>query len=105
MARDAKGCNQTDLSNKLNISQNYISELETGKKTPTTAIIASLCTELDVSADYILGLQVKKDYVDDWENTSLYHIKNVRPDVYSKLRKIILLFSDLILSLITTDVR
>lgn len=47
---------QQALADILDMLQNNVSELESGKKTTTAEKIARICRHYRVSADYLLGL-------------------------------------------------
>ena len=47
---------QQALADILDMLQNNVSELESGKKTTTAEKIAKICRHYRVSADYLLGL-------------------------------------------------
>lgn len=45
---------QTELAEKLEISNNHMSSIETGKQKPSLDIFVSICIHLNVSPDYLL---------------------------------------------------
>lgn len=47
---------QQTLADVLDMLQNNVSEMESGKKTTTAEKIAKICRYYHVSADYLLGL-------------------------------------------------
>lgn len=51
---------QSQLARDLNLSQSVVNNYCTGKREPSLSVLISICKELKVSADYLLGLT---DYV------------------------------------------
>lgn len=47
--REEKGISQLELSFESGVSQNMITYIETGKRTPTLKTILKLCTALDIN--------------------------------------------------------
>lgn len=52
--REAKNLSQRALASKANSAQNTISELESGKASPTLAMIEKLCQALEIDSDVLL---------------------------------------------------
>ena len=50
------GKTQIEIANELEVSRQMISEYKTGKSVPSLEKLYELCKYLDVSADYLLGL-------------------------------------------------
>ncbi|MCM1082306.1 MAG: helix-turn-helix transcriptional regulator [Clostridium sp.] len=48
------GIHQYELAERLDISPNHLSSLETGKTKPSFDLLCKLCIELDVSPDYLM---------------------------------------------------
>ena len=59
--RESKGLSQLELSLSSGVSQTAISQMETGKKSPTLATFLKLCDALEVSPDSILALSLNDD--------------------------------------------
>ena len=55
-ARKVAGLTQAELSEKIGISEKYLSRIECGKQVPSIVIITRICEELRVSADKLLSL-------------------------------------------------
>lgn len=53
---ELKGIKQTELAAYLGIRASNISDWKKGKYKPSLDVFYKLCTYLDVSADYLLGL-------------------------------------------------
>lgn len=66
-ARLDKGYTQQSLSEKADIGEVYLSEIERGLKMPSMNLFIKLITALDISADYILRdeFPTGKDFVYD----------------------------------------
>ncbi|MDE6029772.1 MAG: helix-turn-helix domain-containing protein [Clostridiales bacterium] len=47
---------QNALAQKINMSQSVVNNYFTGKREPSLDVLISICKELQVSADYLLGL-------------------------------------------------
>lgn len=54
--RDKRKLTQKELANILSVSTDTISKYEREESKPTGETIAQICKELDVSADYLLGV-------------------------------------------------
>lgn len=48
--------NQSNLANRIGISRQCITDYKSGKSFPTIQTLARICTALDTSSDYLLGL-------------------------------------------------
>ena len=48
------GIHQYELAERLDISPNHLSSLETGKTKPSFDLLCRLCVELNVSPDYLM---------------------------------------------------
>lgn len=59
-ARKAAGLTQAELSEKIGISEKYLSRIESGKQVPSVVIVARICDVLCVSADKLLSLNQTK---------------------------------------------
>ena len=57
-ARKAKGCSQAALAERINLQRSSVSkmEAEANPNLPSVEILVALAHELEVSADYLLGL-------------------------------------------------
>lgn len=51
------GITQAELANRVKISKQCISDFKSGKSFPSIQTLRLLCKYLDVSADYLLGLE------------------------------------------------
>ncbi|MDR3294194.1 MAG: helix-turn-helix domain-containing protein [Clostridiales bacterium] len=51
------GMTTVELSKKVGVSPEMITQYKTTKKMPSLTAFAKLCEALDISADYILGLK------------------------------------------------
>lgn len=59
--RKNMGLTQADVAENMNLSVNYVSDLENGKKNMSTLTLAALCRCFDKSADYFLFGEDAKD--------------------------------------------
>ena len=55
--RTVKGMTQAQLAQALGVTQDSISLWELGKRYPDTQYIVPLCKVLQISADYLFGLE------------------------------------------------
>ena len=56
-ARKMKGLTQTELAEKLGITQKSYQRMETGNHDLKMSTIYSICKELNISADWLIGLK------------------------------------------------
>lgn len=56
LIRELKGFTQAELSQRLNLGEKEIWRYENGKSKPSADTLAQIASELQVSADYLLGL-------------------------------------------------
>jgi transcriptional regulator with XRE-family HTH domain len=59
--REARGLSQTELGDRVGLSKQQIYRYEQGRGEPDASTLTKLAKELEVSADYLLGL------VDDYQ--------------------------------------
>ena len=59
-ARLEVGFSQTGLARRIYVRRESVARWETGITIPTADNVALICKELDVSADWLLGLTKKK---------------------------------------------
>jgi transcriptional regulator with XRE-family HTH domain len=53
--RKSLGMTQKQLGEKAGIAQEFVSEIESGKKSPSVEVLVKLCGALGCSADYLVG--------------------------------------------------
>lgn len=58
--REQKGISQSELARLINRKPNFISEVESGKKSISIETLLKVIDVLDVSADELLGIKSKK---------------------------------------------
>lgn len=49
--------NQANLANKIGIARQCITDYKSGKSFPTIQTLARICDTLEISSDYLLGLE------------------------------------------------
>ncbi|WP_163853500.1 helix-turn-helix domain-containing protein [Paenibacillus elgii] len=59
--RIAHELTQKELAKALNMTESMLSRYETGKRLPNLDVFLQLANYFDVSADYLLGRDIKKD--------------------------------------------
>ena len=47
---------QTALARKISMSQGVVNNYSTGKREPSLDVLILICKELNISADYLLGI-------------------------------------------------
>lgn len=62
MLREEQNLNQTQFGKLIGMTQRKISYIECGKYEPSIDDIVSICTVLEVSADWLLGLEKGLSY-------------------------------------------
>ncbi|MDE7182411.1 MAG: helix-turn-helix domain-containing protein [Clostridia bacterium] len=55
-ALNENGISQNALAQKIFMSQGVVNNYCTGKREPSLDVLISICKELNVSADFLLGL-------------------------------------------------
>ena len=60
--REALGLTQTQLGERAGIAQEFVSEIEKGRKKPSIEVLEKLCGALGCTADYLLGMTGTKRY-------------------------------------------
>ena len=56
-AREDKGISQSELARRVGVNQRMISMMEDGYKAPGLMLAKSIAKELNVSLDYLVGLE------------------------------------------------
>lgn len=59
LSEELKNCNLTtvEIAKKVGVSPEMVTQYSTTKKLPKLDTFAKICKELDLSANYILGLE------------------------------------------------
>lgn len=70
--REEMGYKQKDIAEKLNVSNNHISYIETGKAAPSIKVFLGLCHILNADPDYFL--------------LGIFHGNNLPEKIYDKLK-------------------
>ncbi len=81
-AREKNNLTQTDLAKKMFVTRSSVNAWEMGITIPSTERLAELTTVLNVSADYLLGL-------DDIEKVSLSDLTEEQKRLVYELVKIL----------------
>ena len=79
---------QKKLGEKINVSSNHISGIETGEKKPSLETLLCICAELDVSLDYLVTGTVYTSV----ENEIIQKIRFCSMDNKKRISKIIDVF-------------
>ena len=59
------GISQKDFANRLNISNNHLSNIERGKSAPSLLLFLDICSELKTTTDYIASGTIYADIDDE----------------------------------------
>ena len=78
--RKMQDLTQLALAERVGITQAYLAELEKGTKRPSLDVLEKLCSALNCSADYLLGLSDNKSYRTMREE-SLPGLKGLTPEM------------------------
>lgn len=84
--RKAKGLNQQDLGNLVNVTKVSICCYEKGTRTPNLETFQDLLNVFNVSADYLLGNDIKADVVKEGEETYTVNIPKEAADLFNELK-------------------
>lgn len=60
--RKLQGYTQTQLAERVGITQAFLAEIENGRKRPSLDVLERLCDALGCSADYLLGISPDRQY-------------------------------------------
>lgn len=84
--RKAKGLNQQELGNLVNVTKVSICCYEKGTRTPNLDTFQDLLNVFNVSADYLLGIDVKAEVADENEQSETMLISREEADFLCELR-------------------
>ena len=83
--RKKKGYTQTDLADKLGISNRTVSKWETGNGFPDVSLLLPLCEELDISVNELLsGERLAKE---DYEKIAEVNIVEIIEKIIEKIKR------------------
>lgn len=82
--RISKGLNQREFSILIGITESSISQYERGGRSPCAEILVKISKKLNITTDYLLGLEKKE--IDIFENIKEYD-KNILMKFIDCLRK------------------
>lgn len=63
--RNSKGITQEKLSQKCNITQAYLSQIENNKKTPNLSVLSTICEELEIPLPILFFLSIDSEDIPD----------------------------------------
>jgi transcriptional regulator with XRE-family HTH domain len=84
--RKAKGLNQEELGKLVNVTKVSICCYEKGTRTPNLDTFQDLLNVLNVSADYLMGNDVKAMVVKDGEESYTVSVPKEAVDLYNELK-------------------
>jgi len=79
--RNKLNLTQSALAERVGITQAYLAELEKGTKRPSLDVLERLCSALNCSADYLLGLSDNKSYRTMREESLPAGLKSLTPEM------------------------
>ena len=82
---------QKDLAAKINISNNHLSNIETGKSAPGFATFLDICTILNADVTYIIG----GDIYPSPDDATINRFKRKSPEDKMIIGRIIDIFTDM----------
>lgn len=82
---------QKDLAAKINISNNHLSNIETGKSAPGFATFLDICTILNADVTYIIG----GDFYPSPDDATINRFKRKSPEDKMIIGRIIDIFPDM----------
>lgn len=83
--RVSTGLNQVDFAKKLNVTKQSVSNWENGNIQPSIDMLIKIATVFSVSADYLLGLDVRSTIdVSNLTEKQKYHIQSIVDDIRNK---------------------
>ena len=83
-ARMSKKYTLEKLSEKIGISRNFLWEIEAGRKAPAIQTLYNISKELDLSIDYMFGLDDNKKWLDISNNSTHTDINNILSNLSKK---------------------
>ncbi len=75
--RKGKGIKQTELAEKLNVSQQVISNIERGVTTPDIELLKKIADMYSISLDELVGRNFFGENTDDFERRIISYIKQM----------------------------
>ncbi len=83
--RVSTGLNQVDFAKKLNVTKQSVSNWENGNIQPSIDMLIKIATVFSVSADYLLGLDVRSTIdVSNLTEKQKSHIQSIVDDIRNK---------------------
>lgn len=75
--RNEKGIKQKFIAEKAGISNEYLSNIESGAKTPTIPALSKICDALEVSLAYLLLLAVETNIEESVPKEKIEDLKDI----------------------------
>lgn len=89
--REKRGWNQTELAKRLGISKSVMSRIESGTRPLEDSLLVKLVEILEVSSDYLLGVEVRQklhDELNEEDRLFIEEYKKLSANQKEKYRKI-----------------
>lgn len=100
--RKKKGQTQSQLAEKLGITDKAVSKWETGKGLPDASIMIDLCNELEINVNELLsGERLNQDNYQEKANENIVSMVKVADENRKIKNKVILIFAILIVVILT----
>lgn len=85
MVRERQGYNQKDLAHLVGTDQSYLSQIESGNKTPSMEMLYKICDALETPSELVFWFGVTSNDVPK-ENKQLFEI--LKPSIDQMLLKL-----------------
>ncbi len=81
-----KGLNQSQFAKEIGITQTYLSQIESGKKTPSTSILQTIGVHLEIPFPILFWFCLT---IDDIQESKKEHFKFIKPSIDAMIDSII----------------
>ena len=75
--RNEKGIKQKFIAEKAGMSNEYLSNIESGTKTPTISALTNICNALEISVAYLLLIAVEDNISEDVPKEKIEDLKDI----------------------------
>ena len=86
LRRSQKGLNQSQFANKIGITQTYLSQIESGKKTPSMSVLQTIGVHLEIPFPILFWFCLT---IDDIQESKRKHFKFLKPSIDAMIDSII----------------
>ena len=86
LRRSQKGLNQSQFAKGIGITQTYLSQIESGKKTPSISILQAIGIHLEIPFPILFWFCLT---IDDIHDSKKEHFKFIKPSIDAMIDSII----------------